>query len=153
MDTQIEAQLDFHDGYEYLSWRFSLTVKEYELLSKEFQIYDDWIISLFKGLAPLSSYSDQRDADEYYLARRMIRTDNSYAGQFERPGGRSYYEDVPYHFSLCKMGDDDFQDEPPEPEPFRTLSNLITSPLGEEFGLGYRVLPMTARIIDRNYSS
>jgi len=156
-EDQVDVLLEFHDGDGPLTWRLSLTSKEYELLSKEVDYYNEWITNLFLGLAPLSCYEDKADADGYYLARRMIRSDNSYAGEFDRPGLRGYYEEEPYYFALWRSGEPEFEEREEEiaekgdaPESFRTLTALITDPLGEEIGMGFRVLPMTARIIDCN---
>lgn len=157
-EAPIETILEFYDGDGFsLFWPLSLTLKEYELFAKEVNYYNEWITNLFSGLAPLSCYEDERDADGYYLARRMIHSDNSYSGSFERPGLRSFYEEEPYHFSLYRSGEPEFEEREDEiskksdgSESLSTLTVLIVDPLGDEFGMGFRVLPMTARIINRN---
>lgn len=130
----------------------------------EIALYNDWIGRLFDGTCPESAYSDPKDADQWYLARRMNRNNSSYSGEFERPGNRGFYEDIPYSFDIY-MGDEDecldlvedinsvgvtTTNKNYEVDTFRSLKDIILGTLGEELGLGYRLLPITKRIIERN---
>lgn len=157
METKSEYILKFHDYDSAIFWRLNLTPREFELLHQEVNRYNDWINTLYLGLAPLSSYADPTEADQLYLAHKMIRTDNSYAGEFQRPGGRGYYEPHNKSFSIYsaeyrsdQLLNEDYDEESGEEDStLKTIEEIITSPLSDEFGMGYRLLPMTARIIGK----
>ena len=151
-DQFIAVMLKFFEYDSSLFWRFQVTPKEYELLKREVDIYNNWIDMLYKGLAPLSSYSTPEDADQWYLASNMIARSNSYSGEFERPGNRGFYEDSSIEFVIYIEGEDSDEEEVVDEkslEPIKTLINLIIQPLGEESGLGYRILPMFGKVIKR----
>ena len=156
-----------YSGDTPLVFTFCATDKERNLLSIEIKLYNDWIKQLFDGRCPESSYTNPEDADQYYLARRMIRRNNTYDGEFERPGNRGFFEKETYYFALyfgdesecielvgdiAKMGTihESSSMKNYELDSLKSLSNIIVNTLGEEFGLGYRLFPVTKRIIDRN---
>ena len=140
-------------------WRFLVTEKEYQLLQYEFDYYNDWIQNiLIKGLAPKSSYISTQKADELFLAKRMVKTYNIYDGEFERPGSRDLYEKIYLEFSLFREDEKDSDVEEDTLEKiseiknssFSELEGILTKPLGnEEIRIGYRIFPMTERIIKR----
>lgn len=152
----------FHSPNIPLVYKFDATDIERNLLSDEIALYNDWIGRLFDGTCPESAYSDPKDADQWYLARRMNRNNDSYNGEFERPGNRGFYEVIPYDFDIY-MGDEDecielvedinsvvASTKNYEVDTFRSLKSIILGKLGEEFGLGYRLFPIIKRIIERN---
>ena len=96
----------FNDEDTTLVYKFDATDKERDLLEYEIEIYNDWTGRLFDGTCPESSYANPDDAEQWYLARRMIRNNNTYAGEFKRPGNRGFYEGSPYHFEIYR-GDED----------------------------------------------
>jgi hypothetical protein len=144
-------------------WRFAVTEQEYDLLAYEVSVYNDWVSILACGLAPNSSYDGSNDSEELFLAKRMVKRDNSYSGQFERPGSRDLYEQIHLTFTLFKHGieHEDIDEEDLEKinslesSSFNELIHILSSPLcrDEELTIGYRILPITNKIIKRNLPS
>lgn len=147
--------LKFHQYDSNLYWIIDLTEKEKSVMEEEIDHYNKWIQLLYDGLAPLSSYENPEEANNLYLAHRMIHKNNSYNGLFERPGGRGYFEEHSESFSFYpakydgdNLLDEDGEEETGDDEVFlKELEKIIISPLSDEFGMGYRVLPMTSLLI------
>lgn len=154
----------------HLYWEFTGTEKELKLFDQELTHYNEWIDKyLLEGLAPLCSYrQDEGDEPNQILIAQSL----DYQEIFGRPGGRVYYElrehggfsfDLVYVDGPTPNDDDDFTREIDDVireeyhagrltlEPLRTLQDIITQPcsISEEFALGYRLLPMTQRLIKR----
>ncbi len=161
-----DVLLALHSEDVPIYWRFRLTEKECEILKLEVEVYNDWIKVLFDGIAPLTSYADPADADQYYLAKRMIRTNHSYSDElnesgerFERPANKNFFEKTSYNFNVYIEGEPEYMDIADDPEtglgleldiePLSTLSDIIIGKLGEEFGLGYRILPFTSKLLNQ----
>lgn len=153
------------DGH--LFWTFTVTEKEFKLFEQEIIQYNKWIDEyLLEGFAPLCSYR-QDESDE--PDQIVFAQSQEYQEIFGRPGGRVYYElreHGGFSFDLIYVDgpmEDDLREEITTEilreydvgrlpiEPIQTLHDLITDPcsLAEEFALGYRILPMTQRLMDR----
>jgi hypothetical protein len=151
-ETKINTDyvLSFIDNGTACGWPLVLSVAEASALEIEVKHYNEWIKMLFAGLAPSSSYRDDDD-EQYYLAhaQKEYGTLCSEDGPFTRPSNRAYYENsTGFFFTLDKLTDVD--DDSFENEPLRTLHDIITNPFGgEEFGMGYKLLPMTRHVIER----
>ncbi len=164
----------FHEPENVLYWTFEGTAKELQLFAREVIQYNKWIDEyLLEGLAPLSSYHPQEQDDPDQI---MFAQSRDYQEIFGRPGGRVYYElrenggisfDLLYVDDPTKRldGDDDpfredwsgglleeYHSRRLPLEPVSTLRDIIVQPLSlsAEFGLGYRLLPITQRLIERH---
>lgn len=145
--------LQFRDDDTSIRWRFQGTEREYELMKYEVGLYNGWIALLISGEAPASSYANEYDADAILIARNR-----KYQQLFDRPENRGYYERISMEFNV-KMGgetdvegfeDDDFDDDDFDYEPdARELQSILLDPLSEKSSLGYRIFPMTHRLISR----
>lgn len=137
-------------------WQFTLSEKEFELLSLEIEHYNSWIKLLTSGLAPLSSYEQPSAADDQYLVRNRKRYDSL----FPITGSRGFYEKPYYGFELIDTNSKDLDEWAEEAvtkyrsgklqlEGKSSLSDLITKPLDycSEFTMGYRLLPMTRKLL------
>ena len=132
-------------------WSLDCTELEYQALEHEVSAYNDWIDLLVTGLAPASAYEDPTDADQY-----MYATHPSHQDIFGNPGDRCYYEfreNAP-HFSLYAPSYEDYEEIQTSlmgrpPESADTLIDILTGPHGhEEIHLGYRLLPMTRKLLN-----
>jgi hypothetical protein len=143
-----------------LYWLFSGSSAELELLDSEVDKYNYWIINILgAGLAPLSSYNED------YISRNVLNTmlvasDNKY-----KPFLSTYSKNYPVD-SLEFIYIDE-QDKNPENDmetivadfladeitlrDFNILEKIIQTPWvpGLEFTMGYRVLPIFRRLIDK----
>ncbi len=162
--------LVFNEPENALYWTFEGTERELRLFAQEVIQYNEWIDKyLLAGLAPLSSYDPREQDDPNQI---MFAQSRDYQEFFGRPGERGYYDLGGFRFDLIyvddekeeKKDDDDDEDdwittvlkdhrEGQLPlEPISTLHELIVRPLSlsDEFGMGFRILPMTHRLMDRH---
>lgn len=137
---------------EYFCWRSKATISEISLLKDEVKAYNNWIESLFKGLAPGSSYANPDDADNWLLASK-----SNYERILPKPGLKKYYENPHFYFKvvdITKPKDKDdlelidmYHDSNIERLDPKSLREILERPLGnDEISLGFRVLPATRMI-------
>ncbi len=142
MDQKSEYVLKFYYHGENMYWIIELTHKEFQLLIEEVEHYNEWIKLLYKGLAPVSSYFNREDADQWYLANENYPERAFYQDDHE------WFAIYPAEYEGKKLLNEDGSEEHGNHEfSLQTLQDIITSPLSDEFGMGYRLLPMTTRIV------
>jgi hypothetical protein len=143
-----------------LYWLFSGSSAELELLDSEVDKYNYWIINILgAGLAPLSSYNEDYISGNV-LNTMLVASDNKY-----KPFLSTYSKNYPVD-SLEFIYIDE-QDKNPENDmgtivadfladeitlkDFNILEKIIQTPWvpGLEFTMGYRVLPIFRRLIDK----
>lgn len=125
-------------------WVLTLDTDEKQGLEIEIEHYNTWINTVLAGLAPDTSYLNG-DANSYYMAKSQNKCryymDN-------RPGNRSYYESPHISFELMTRAEADEENPGSASESIQTLVDILTHPLGdEEFSMGYRLLPVTTKIV------
>jgi hypothetical protein len=149
MDFKHQVIVRFVDEDHVLYWKTSVTHKEENLLRKEVEEYVLAIERLMTGKAPGLSYQDPNDANRFLVAK-----DKSYHEIFQRPDNRAYYEDITRYFDLVRIDEpsdeaDEYHEGLYEQSQPRDLVDILINPYsGEEFSLGYRVLPLTQSLID-----
>lgn len=148
-----------------LIYKFNATYHEYCILEMELSLYNDWIELLLNGEGPESSYIDPEEANQRYLVTHIKNF--AYNKEFERPSNRALYEKPYYHFDIYTKGGECEESmdlihplgsisqitestEAYTLDSFDSLKSIITGKFGDGFGMGYRLLPMMKRIIERN---
>lgn len=125
---------------------------DFGVMEKEIQVYNNWIGMLERGEAPESAYIGI-EADENlfrYLARHW--SDGYMFAEFRRPGQRGLYVKWNRQLTLKKK----FQPIPVEKnsESIKFLPRFFEAPYsGEEFTCGYKMLPMTQKILGRLFAN
>ena len=127
---------DLNAGHIQFTMQLSLDDDEFGRLNQELEVYNNWSKALITGLAPLNAYRDPKFADELY------QNPNKHCDQNTYPLVLMNDSEVLY-FNVDTTDPKKFLD----PELFR---NIITAPLSlfDIFSLGYRVLPMTQKILE-----
>jgi len=147
MELQI-ILLAFREYDTEIYWQFNCNKLELTLFKDEVDQYNIWINKFLKtGKAPLSSYVNPDYADMLLIARNR-----NYQELFGCPGNRGPYQIGESTDNFRIIDDDDFLAENLTIEPnTNELKNIITSPYTDsgEFGMGYRILPVTNKLIKR----
>lgn len=145
--------LTFFEYDTTVHWKFEGTQQEYELMSEEVNMYNKWIENLEKGMVPSSSYERSDIGEHYFLA-----THPGWQNICGRPGERVYYEKWHVRFDILGCNSDkQFKEEYAENYDLgeecsvRDLQNILEKPLGhEEFRMGFKMLPITEKLVKRN---
>ena len=166
------------EGLDDLGWYLGdLSLQQLYCLNLELRIYREWMTTVVRGEAPMSSYNTPDQANEIFRAKHRSKYES--AG-FEKVRQRAYYEepnhnlsilcettreDWPYSdhnndyslgskrplsdLSLTYETDDDGNGLDYEEQPLGSLLDFLCDPYDseDEFALGFRALPMTYKII------
>ncbi len=155
MDELIPILISYFHEDTTLYWASKVTPIEYNILNVEIQTYNIWIETfLMSGKGPKCSYVSTDDADLLVFVN-----DPGYQEVFGRPGQRWPYEHTAILFELINLLDPDSEEgeiykkkgiKGINTESGNELVHILTTPFSsEEWGMGYRVLPMTQLLIDK----
>lgn len=135
--------INYNEPDNYISWFVQLTNKEYGELYDEFNIYNDWMHKwLLLGLAPIDCYTGNNTL-EIINNPCCLKDNHPYLITNFDKGLSICYTDDEGNFKYQMMCDNSAD--------LSVLKNIITSKFDyfETFGMAYRALPMTLKIIER----